>query len=260
MRSSDLLVLLALLAIAGPAAAFEPERDAWLLADTPARATVPRQPRDPPEFARIRATGNDRELDYATGEQARLIDAAEAGERAALETLLQQGVNPNGLSGYRGSTALVHAVARGDVEMVRLLLDAGADPDQRGGGHTPLGLAALRGHTRVAGLLLKAGANPNLKSGDGNTPLAAAAAMNRPAVLATLLAAGADPALFNREGRTALSVAALEGFEDAVRAMLDAGVDANLRDRNGGTALAAAAIDDHKSILKLLVDHGGSSQ
>lgn len=261
MRSSDLLPWLAWCAFAaGPAAAFDPERDVWLVGDSARVDGQARKSRDPREFERIRATGNDREPEYASPQQAQLISAAERGERALLESLLRQGVNPNALTGHRGASALSHGVIRGDVEMTRVLLEAGADPNLRAGGHTPLGLAALHGHARIAGMLMRAGANPELRSGDGNTPLTAAAALNRPAVLSVLLAGGANPAQFNREGRTALNIAALEGFEKAVRAMLVAGVDANLRDRNGGTAMAAAGLDGHKHIQELLVEFGGSSQ
>ncbi len=245
-----------LLALTAPAHAFDSERDTWLLPEAKAEA---RHKPDPLEFARIKATGNDAEPEYATAEQLALIQAAEQGDRAQLEKLLQQGVNPNGLTGPRGSNALVYAVARGDVELTRLLLDAGADPDLKGGGYTPLGLAALRGHARIAALLLQAGADPDRKSGDGNTPLTAAAGMNRLEVIRVLMAARPDDALFNREGRTALSVAAFEGFEAVVRLMLEMGANVNVQDRSKGNALDATGFNDNKRIQKLLVEHGVST-
>ncbi len=245
-----------LFVLTAPAHAFDSERDTWLLPEAKVKA---RQKPDPLEFSRIKATGNDAEPEYATAEQLALIQAAELGDRAQLEKLLQQGVNPNGLSGPRGNNALVYAVARGDVEISRLLLDAGADPDLKGGGYTPLGLAALRGHARIAVLLLQAGADPDRKSGDGNTPLTAAAGMNRLEVIQALLAAHPDYTLFNGEGRTALSVAAFEGFLEAVRLMLEMGVDVNVQDRNKANALDATSFNDNKRIQKLLVEHGVST-
>lgn len=254
--SKCFLTGLLLLGMVSPAHAFDPERDAWLLpeASPEARRTV-----DPLEFARIKATGNDAEPEYAGAEQLALIQAVEQGDRAQVEKRLQQGVNPNGLTGPRGNTALVQAVARGDVEITRLLLDAGADADLKGGGYTPLGLAALRGHARIAELLLKAGADPDRKSNDGNTPLTAAASMDRLDVIRVLMAARPDFTLFNREGRTALSVAAFEGFEPAVRLMLDMGGDVNVQDRNKGNALDATSFNDNKRIQKLLVERGVST-
>ena len=63
------------------------------------------------------------------------------------------------LLGESGDNALMHAVLHGNFEMTRALLDAGADPDLKGQGFTPLGMAALRGNTRIVQALLKAGAD-----------------------------------------------------------------------------------------------------
>lgn len=52
-----------------------------------------------------------------------------------------------------------------DIEKLTLLLDAGADPDQRGiNDHTPLHIAAGRGDRRALELLLEAGADPGLRT------------------------------------------------------------------------------------------------
>ena len=246
-----------LLGLVSPAFAFDPERDTWLLPELVTEAQ--RRQYDPLEFARIRATGNDLEPEYAVQEQRALIDAVAAGDRTQVEALLQKGVNPNGIPELWGRSALLQGVMRGDVELVRLLLDAGADPDLKSAGFTPLGQAALRGHARIAELLLKAGANPDIKSNDGNTPLIAAASMNRVAVIQVLMRARPDFTLFNSEGRTALSLAAFENFEDAVRVMLEAGVDANVQDKNKGTALDSTTESDNKRIQKLLVDFGATT-
>lgn len=260
MPSSDALLghgvmMLMLAALAAPASAFDPERDTWLLPPPDETRAQPRTAVDPLEFARIRAAGNDQEPEYATPDQLDLIDAVSKGDRERLENLLKNGVNPNGKPDLWGKTALIHAVERSDVEMVRLLLDAGADPDLKAGGYTPLGRAALLGYGRVVRMLLAYGADPDLKGSDGNTPLTAAASMNRTEAIRVLLSVHPDYTLFNLEGRTALSVAAMEGFEDAVRIMLEGGVDAAVLDRNGNTALIMAS---GKEIEELLVKHGGA--
>lgn len=254
-----LLAGLSALLLALPALAFDPERDTWLL-PPPDDTAAPRTDRvvDPLEYARMKATGNDQEPEYADTAQRALLAAVETDDRPVMETLLQQGVNPNGRPNALGATALVRAADLGRVEMTRLLLEAGADPDLKAGGYTPLGMAALRGHARIATLLLRQGANPDLKSSDGNTPLTAAAAFNRVDVLRALMSFRPDPTLFNREGRTALSVAALEGYLEAVQAMLAGGMDPNVLDKRGGTALNAASIDDHDDIVALLVEFGAT--
>lgn len=250
------MLLLVLAAWAKPALAFDPERDTWLLPPPEQAAVRKRAGIEPLEFTRIRATGNDQEPEYASADQLGLIGAVIAGDRARLENFLKNGVNPNARPDLWGKTAMIHAVERNDVETVRLLLDAGADPDLKAGGYTPLGRAAILGYGRIAGMLLKYGADPDLRSSDGNTPLTAAASMNRLQVIRVLLPARPDYTLRNRHGRTALSLAAMEGYEEAVRIMLESGMDARVLDSNGNTALVMA---NGKNIDALLVKYGATT-
>lgn len=278
--------LLAGLLLATPLHAYEPERDAWL-APEPAYQPRAGKPRDPLLFARIAATGNDAEPLAAREREAELIQAAARGDRARVEALLAEGVNPNRPSALRwGERALVHAVDRGDVEMVRILLEAGAHPDLRGNGHTPLGLAALRGHGRIARLLLRAGADVDLKGADGNTPLFLAAWLDRVEVVRELLPYRPDFTLPNKgytepaprfdnfldtqrphfyrpdeqlnryEGLTALGIAALENSVGALGLMLEAGADPHLRDRGGLAPLFYAIYRRHRAAADLLLARG----
>jgi len=278
--------LLAGLLLAGPVHAYEPERDAWL-APEPAQVQRIGKARDPQLFARIVATGSDAEPLTARDREAELIQAAARGDRARVEALLAEGVNPNRPSALRwGERALVHAVDRGDVELVRILLEAGAHPDLGGNGYTPLGLAALRGHGRIARLLLRAGADVDLKGADGNTPLFLAAWLDRVEVVRELLPYRPDFTLPNKgytepaplfdgflstqrphfyrpeerlnryDGLTALGVAALENSVGALGLMLEAGADPRFRDRGGLDALFYAIYRRHRAAAELLLARG----
>jgi len=72
-----------------------------------------------------------------------------------------------------GNTPLIFAINNGYIEIVRLLLEAKANPEianETGG--RPLTVAAFKGDTDIIDLLLKAGANPQAPNEQtGKTPL-----------------------------------------------------------------------------------------
>lgn len=108
--------------------------------------------------------------------------------------------------GPRAPTALQAAASNGHVEVVRRLLRAGAAPDGAAGdSSSPLQLAALEGHPAVAEALLDAGAWPShFAAGQHRPPLHWASAMNHLEVLRLLLARGADPDQVDSTGTTPL--------------------------------------------------------
>ncbi len=70
------------------------------------------------------------------------------------------------------ATALIYAVQSNNEEMVRLLLEAGADTDEKCcGDYTSLMFAAQNGYTTIVELLLQNGADISLKDEQGETAL-----------------------------------------------------------------------------------------
>ncbi len=97
--------------------------------------------------------------------------AAFFGHRAIVEFLLKNGADvKTAARNAQKVTALHGAVARRDVEIVRMLLEAGADPNARQErGFVPLHDAAANGNAALVELLLKHGARPDAKTDDGKT-------------------------------------------------------------------------------------------
>jgi ankyrin repeat protein len=96
-----------------------------------------------------------------------LFEAAVRRELGKVKELLAAGRDPNEEDGPSGQRALLAAAFNGDVELVRLLLDAGADVDATDmHGNTPLSKAVYKygqdneRYTRVIDQLLEHGADP----------------------------------------------------------------------------------------------------
>ena len=94
----------------------------------------------------------------------RLLDAQDAGDAAALRGALAEGANPN-LLAPNGSSMLMLAAHRGQLEHIDALLNAGAQPDLRQTqkdserGDTALLRAFYGGHLAAARRLVQAGAS-----------------------------------------------------------------------------------------------------
>ena len=110
-----------------------------------------------------------------------------------VRALLQKGAQAS-LGNDFGSSPLIEAVKLGDVDLTRMLLRAHADANSPNpDGQTALMLASSLGSREVAGLLIAQGANVNaVEAYRDQTALMWAAAENHPDVVELLLAHGAD--------------------------------------------------------------------
>lgn len=169
---------------------------------------------------------------------------------------------------YVGDTALHLAAAGYRVEIARLLLAAGADPNattnHRHSG--PLHYAAdgyITGpawdperQVRTINCLLEAGAELNARDKNGATPLHRAVRTRSAAAALSLLEAGGDPSLTNKPGSTPFHLAVqntgrggtgAEEAKDAQRQIIEGflrfGVSPSLKDGKGKSVLDCARSD-----------------
>ncbi|XP_047026936.1 tonsoku-like protein [Helicoverpa zea] len=100
--------------------------------------------------------------------------ASISGNKLLVERLIAQG-HPVNIRDNAGWLPLHEACIHGHVEIVNILINSGANVNDRGGsncdGITPLYDAASNGHLDVVQLLLEKGAIPSLKTDFGETPL-----------------------------------------------------------------------------------------
>jgi ankyrin repeat protein len=160
----------------------------------------------------------------ASAADPRLADAARRQDRAAIQSLLSQKVDPSAAQ-PDGTTALHWAVRQDDLDTVDRLIQAGADVKAANRyGVTPLYLACVNGNPEIIEHLLRAGADAN-------------AAVT--------------------EGETALMTAARSGRVEAAKVLLAHGANVNAREAwRGQTALMWASAQNHPAMAKLLIDSG----
>jgi uncharacterized protein len=146
-----------------------------------------------------------------------------------------------------------------DREALQALVRQHADLDAtQADGSTALQWAAHWNDLDAVKLLLGAGANPKLANHYGVTPVSEAAAAGNAAMIEALLEAGADAkSLTTADGETVLMTAARSGSPQAVRMLLDHGAEINAKENyRGQTALMWAAAERHAGVVKLLLDRG----
>jgi ankyrin repeat protein len=189
----------------------------------------------------------------------RLIDAVKKVDVKAVRSLITQHIDVNAVE-VDGSTALHWAAQRDNLEIVDLLLAAGANAKASTRYNvTPLSLACMNGNAAVVERLLAAGVDANSTSEEGQTALMTASLTGKVDAIKALLAHGAvvnvkEPI----KGQTALMWAASEGNADAAALLVDSGADVKTKSKAGLTPLLFAVRDGHIDAVKVLLNHGAN--
>ncbi len=189
-----------------------------------------------------------------------LAEAANIGNPEMIDLLLDAGADPE-LANADGQTALMVLARTNKVDAAQLLIDAGADVNraETWRGQTPLMWASAQGQPEMIRLLMEAGAEPDVRSAYNDwerqvsaesrrmyrptgalTPLLLAAREGCTECIRALLEGGADPDFTDAKNVTPLFMAIDNAHLDAARVLIEAGANVNKWDWWGRTALFAA--------------------
>lgn len=123
-------------------------------------------------------------------------------------------------------------------------------------GATALWAASLGGHLEVVKLLIDNGADVNHGTKTRSTPLRSAAFHNRVHVISYLIEKGADLNATNVAGQSPLMIAALRNNKSAVKLLASCGADINLGSGHGLTPMHAVCVKGYTELARLLISYG----
>ncbi|XP_076074995.1 ankyrin repeat and KH domain-containing protein 1-like isoform X3 [Mytilus galloprovincialis] len=187
-----------------------------------------------------------------------LMESASAGHVGVARILLNAGAGINTHSNEFKESALTLACYKGHLEMVKFLLEAGADQEHKTDEmHTALMEASMDGHVEVARLLLDSGAQVNMPADSFESPLTLAACGGHVELASLLIERGANLEEVNDEGYTPLMEAAREGHEEMVALLLAHGADINAQtEETQETALTLACCGGFLDVADFLIKAG----
>ncbi len=132
-----------------------------------------------------------------------IFDAAYEGDLKAVKQFVEEDQVDVEASDRFGIEVIFHAVSGGHIEVVRYLLEKGADPLVTSpDGSSLLHLAAGSGDLELAALLIESGCLVDRQDGNGETPLMFAVLAEHRDAASFLVAKGASMTVTNNRGRT----------------------------------------------------------
>ncbi len=152
---------------------------------------------------------------------------------------------------------LIKAAEKGDVAKLQKVVQDGADPNTFGRDEmTPLLWELGKQNKKAMKALLAVGADPNLADSEGDSPMSMVAGAKDTELMKILLEGGGDPNVKNSVGEPALSIAVGPQRLENVKMLLDFGADINATDRMGATPVLDAATLNQFEIVAYLLEQG----
>lgn len=162
---------------------------------------------------------------------------------------------------HAGCTFLSMAIDSGYTNIIKILIDAGADINAKTDvGFTILKQASMSGNVPAVAILLKAGVDIDAGITEGYTALSGAIEMGQTEVAKLLISAGANINTKTNGDFTVLMLASLRGRLGIVQKLIAAGADVNAKNKDGLTALTFARVRAYTKIQKILLDAGAQEE
>ncbi len=184
----------------------------------------------------------------------RLMVFINVGDLDEAKNAIEEGADVNYIekASLHYNTPLLEACRHGHIEMVRKLLDCGAELNLKNAEKTiaPIYIAAARGHIHIIKELIKRGADINDDTSQYKlTPLMGAVGDRRYDMVKFLISNGADVNKIDVDGQSALMEAVEKGDIHLIGELIDAGADVLLKDKKGKIALEYTQNEDIKKFL-----------
>lgn len=201
--------------------------------------------------------GYNADLEYF--DQTPLAQACKYGNVDIIQFLIDHGADPNGRN-LKGTpeTPLSIACSFGQTDAARYLIEKGADVNfipqysKSDFGSTALTGAISSGSLEIVKLLIQHGANINENDPNEGYPLTVAAFFRSKVILEVLLKNGAEVNGKDNDENTALILAARDGDIDNVKLLLQYHADKSIKNKSGETALTVSKSANSAEINQLL--------
>ena len=179
--------------------------------------------------------------------------AANNSDIPTVKRLMKQGVSCNEPDAT-GFSAFKYACGKGNIDIIRLMLDA-ADIQDEDGRMTSLILAAKNAHDDVVRLLVQRGAPVDATDVVGRTALHVACDNGNRGTALELLDLGAAVNAVDKKNNSSLHYCAQKNFAPIARLLLDRGGDPGLVNVDGLTAAKIAMEKKNQRVIEVLTEN-----
>ena len=190
------------------------------------------------------------------GDTALLLAMRNQNEAVAL-MLLNAGADPS-IADNDGNSPGLRAAEMTSLPLIKALGEKKANLDLSNAAYSPLTFAIAQENAELLKALLDAGANPNAKTAADQVPLHMA--IGKPELTKLLLAAKADPTIKDTYERAPLERAIRDGDVGSAEALIGAGADVNGRTLNGSPYLQEARFSSNPEMVALLEKNGAVAE